>query len=117
MANPSVIPEAVMEFLEANVESIDQVEILRILAEDPRKGWSLATLAKQCQLTLARLIKELATLQSRGFIASRDGEGETEWMYGPRSPEVESSLSQLLRFYNEKPVTLIRFFSSLRKVT
>lgn len=105
-----------MDFLSANVESIDQVEILRVLAENPRKGWIAASLAKVCQLTLARLSKELAVLQSRGFIKPLTPEEEgTEWIYGPRSEEVESDLSRLLQFYNEKPVTLIRFFSSLPK--
>lgn len=42
-------PEDVAKFMYDNVETIDQLEILRVLGEDREKVWELVALAKEVQ--------------------------------------------------------------------
>lgn len=39
-------PEEIKKFIDANIESIEQLEILRVLGECPQREWSFAELAK-----------------------------------------------------------------------
>ena len=43
-------PEDMARFIETNIDSVDQLEILRILAADPQKEWGSATMGREAQI-------------------------------------------------------------------
>lgn len=101
-------PENVKQFLDAYIESIDQLEILRILAEVPTRVWDIGDLATQLQLTSIIAQTQVKALYSRGLLPT-DAEGKGPLIrYGPQNPALELALSQVLQLYRERPVTMIR---------
>jgi len=103
-----LLPEAIGRFLDGNIESMEQLEILRILGDDPTREWSAADLAREVQTSPQVLASDLALLCARGFLTSVLRETMLFCRYSPRTPELEQSTGRLLQFYKERPVTLIR---------
>lgn len=101
-------PEEIIRFIEGNIDSVDQLEILRILAADREKKWNSATLAREVQALPQAIAAHLDTLERRGLVmVAREGPN-LSGQYGPRTPELEAAMRRLLQLYNERPVTMIR---------
>lgn len=94
--------------MDGNIESIDQLEILRVLGEQPTREWTPATLAGEVQATPPAIAAHVAALQARGLLTSVQQGGELVCQYGPHTPELQQLVSRLLQLYKERPVTLIR---------
>jgi hypothetical protein len=99
------IPEEVKRFVEENIDSVDQLEILRILGESPEKEWNAADLAREVQTQA--IASHLAVLHGRRLIATWTRGAEPFCRYGPGTPELENMMSRLLQVYRERPVTMI----------
>jgi DNA-binding MarR family transcriptional regulator len=102
------IPEPIARFLDCNVESIEQLEMLRVLGEAPGKEWTAGDLAKEVQCRSADIGGHLAALQQRGLLKTEQRQSLTICRHAPATPEIEGQLDELLRFYKERPVTLIK---------
>jgi DNA-binding MarR family transcriptional regulator len=100
--------EEVKRFLEANIESVDQLEILRLLGEDPHKEWQAEELAREAQTTPAAIAMHLAALHTRGLLGTRTQEIHLFCRYGPATPELAEKVERLLQVYRERPVTMIK---------
>jgi len=94
--------------MEANIESLDQLEILRVLGEAPGREWGAAELAREVQCSPGAAASHLAALQARGLVARAVRGSDVFGQYGPQSPELERLLAELLQLYRERPVTMIK---------
>lgn len=101
-------PEDVRRFLDDYVESIDQLEILRLLWEKPDMDWSATVLSAEVQAELAAVITHLAALRARGLLVSADRGTGLVYRYGPRNSELEGRLQTTLQHYRERPVSMIK---------
>jgi DNA-binding transcriptional ArsR family regulator len=101
-------PEDVRRFLDEYVESIDQLEILRLLWEKPETDWSATALSAEVQAEPADVSAHLAVLRARGLLASADRGAGLVYRYGPRNPELEGRLQTMLQHYRERPVSMIK---------
>jgi SOS-response transcriptional repressor LexA len=106
------IPEEVRRFITANIASVEDLEILRILGTDRNREWSVPALAREVQASPQAVAAHLATLENRGLLRLLRGT-ELTCRFGPTIPEQAPLLERLLAFYNERPVTLIRMVYSL----
>jgi hypothetical protein len=102
------IPEEVVRFLDAYIDTIDQLEILRVLGDQPAKEWQADELARAVQAKAQTIGTHLAALQARGLVTGDLSGGELLWRHGARTPELEGRVAQLLHVYRERPVTLIK---------
>lgn len=102
------LPEDVRRFLDENIESLEQLEILRVLAEDPGREWAAAELAAEIQADPSAAASHIAALAARGLVATSTRRGETVARHGTRSPELGGRLTQVLAAYHERPVTMIK---------
>jgi hypothetical protein len=102
------LPEDLMRFIDSNIESIEQLEILRILGEFPAREWTATELAKEAQISPSVIAGQLSTLERRGLLQTHTVELMLLCKFAPRSPEIEQPLRALLQFYRERPVTLIK---------
>ncbi|QEH33426.1 hypothetical protein OJF2_19280 [Aquisphaera giovannonii] len=102
------IPESVIQFLDGNVESIEQLEILRVLAEDPRRRWDLNSLARVVQAAPRSVRGHLAAMCERGLVEMTGLALDVSCRYGRKPPELERRIRRLLEIYRERPVTVIR---------
>ena len=93
-------PEDVRRFLDEYVESIDQLEILRLLWEKPDTDWSAPALSVEVQAEPAAVTVHLTVSADRG--------AGLVYRYGPRNPELERRLQTMLQHYRERPVSMIK---------
>lgn len=110
------IPEKTFRFLEQNIDSVDQLELLRLLATDRDKEWSCATLAQAAQTHPHTIARHLEILERRGLVGVVR-QPDVTYRYGVRSPAVDSELTFLLRLYNERPVSIIRLIYTRNQST
>jgi hypothetical protein len=101
------IPEDVKRFIEVNIDSVDQLEILRVLGEDPMKEWSARTLVQEVQTQVETIGQNLGALQARGLLVIKTQGSELYCRYGAINPEIEDMINKLLRVYRERPVSMI----------
>ena len=101
-------PEDITRFLYGNVESIDQLEILRILGEDRQKEWDSIALAAEIQSNPRAVRAHLASMHARGLLVTTARGVDLSCRYGPSSPELEAMIPRLLQVYRERPVTMIK---------
>lgn len=102
------IPDEIRTFLDRYIESIDQLEILRILGEDPAREWPAAALAAQVQCEPAAVAAHAAALRARGLLASETRGAEVVWRHAPQGPEAERLVGLLLQMYKQRPVSMIK---------
>ncbi|HEY7331087.1 MAG TPA: hypothetical protein VH592_25850 [Gemmataceae bacterium] len=102
------LPEEVKRFLETNIDSVDQLEILRVLGEDPDKEWPAVDLAREVQSAPQSINAHLNALHARGFLLVDKRESDLFCRYGPHSPDLVGRTAQLLQVYRERPVTMIK---------
>ncbi|HWG44527.1 MAG TPA: hypothetical protein VN688_17240 [Gemmataceae bacterium] len=111
------IPEEVKRFVEANIDSVDQLEILRILGENPEKEWNAVALAREVQTQAQTIGTHLAALQGRGLLVVMTRGTDLFCRYGAGTPELENRMKQLLQVYRERPVTMINLVYARAKET
>ncbi len=102
------IPDEVRRFLDENVESIDQLEILRILSETPDKEWLARDLARMTQTPPETAAASLTALHARGLLALETRGDLLLARRGARTPGLEAQVDRLLQLYRERPVTMIK---------
>lgn len=101
-------PEEIVRFLDGNIESIDQLEILRLLGEDPTSYKSVTTLAEEVQADAQIVVAHAIAMRDRGLIHIETRDHETVCRYGPATPELASVAGRLLQLYKERPVSMIK---------
>jgi DNA-binding transcriptional ArsR family regulator len=101
-------PEDVKSFMDANVDSVEQLEILRVLGESPGVKFLPGELAKLVQTSPPALTSHLAALYARGLVTTAGEAPDLRWRHGARSPDLQKMLDRLLHLYRERPVTMIR---------
>jgi DNA-binding MarR family transcriptional regulator len=101
-------PDDLGRFLDANVETFEQLEILRLLGEDPQKEWGVADLGREVQAAPQAVAAHLTALQGRGLLQTVTRGADRFCRHGPATAELEGLLSRLLQVYRERPVTTIK---------
>lgn len=97
-------------FLETAIESVEQVEILRILAADSENEWSTNDLARAVQTSSRNVLQHVIALEGEGLLRVRRDSG-VFCRYMPATAKSEELVSALLQCYNERPVTMIRMLA------
>ena len=101
------LPDEIQRFLYAYIESVDQLEILRVLGEDRSREWTAHALAAEVQGDPAGIAADLAAMKARGLLAAETRGGDVVARYGP-SPAAADPVGRLLDLYKERPVTMIK---------
>jgi len=102
------LPEDVARFMNENVETIDQLEILRVLGEERQREWDARALSSEVQTEPEAIRAHLAAMQARGLITTATRAAGLTYRFGASTPELESMVNRLLQVYKERPVTMIK---------
>lgn len=103
------LPDEAVRFLDEHIDSIEQIEILRVLAEDPSREWGAADLAPAVQAAPDAVAAHLVAFGTRGLAATVVRGGATFGRYQPRTPELAALAARVLTLYRERPVTMIKY--------
>jgi hypothetical protein len=101
------IPSTVQQFLFANIDAVDQLEILRLVAAAPQQEHPALTLATKLHIEPPTAEQHIRNLEARGLLTITAAQ-PLACKYGPRSEELDGLLQQLMKTYLERPVTLIK---------
>ena len=101
-------PDDVRQFLLNFIRSVEQLEILRVLGEEPDRIWSTEELQRIAQVPAAAILKNLDELAALGLLRQMSAPPNSTWQYGPQTDLLEGQVSRLLNVYRQRPVTMIR---------
>lgn len=102
------LPEEVLEFIRANVPSLEALQVLRLLVRTPGQPWTAREVARAVWPEVVEedaVERFLAALVARGTLTAGP---DTTVSYRPDDPAREAAVRGLLQAYDEKPVTLVR---------
>ena len=100
------ITARVKQFITEQVDSVMQLEVLLLLAEQPGKVWTPPDLAAQLRIDAGWVEGQLRGMAGRGLIWLSDG-SPPQFRYEPRAPELGETVAELARAYADRRVTVI----------
>lgn len=104
------IPEDVRRFVAAEIQSLEQLEILLRLHRDPSAWWTAEDLAAELRTSTASVAFRMSEMKGRGLLEVE--EGGLRYRYRPTNPETERTVRTLDRLYGERRVTVITLIFS-----
>ena len=100
------IPTSVKEFLYAHIDSIDQLEILRLVT-DSQIDRSASVLAQELQIPVTSVASHLSAMAAKGLLTIVATDPLT-CKQGAKSSTLDGHIERLMKTYRERPVSLIR---------
>jgi hypothetical protein len=112
------IPDDIHRFLHANIDSVEQLEVLLLLQRERDGGerdggerdgdWTAESAARVLYSQPSSIAGRLASLQAKGLVAN-SGAG---YRYAPKSDAVRDTVSRLAETYRERRVAVITVIAS-----
>lgn len=93
------------ELIQRHLATMDHVEVLAVLRGDPTQSFALQALVDQIRKPETLVAACLDALVAAG-LAARLSNGE--YRYAPHDPALDGTAEDVVRLYNERPVTLVR---------
>lgn len=103
------LPEALQRFLAERIDSVEQLEILLLLAQDPAQEWAAPDVARALYTHPDSAGRRLAVLQLQGLLARTDGGA---YRYAAAGTDTGALVSQLAVAYRERRVSVISLIAS-----
>lgn len=97
------LPESVAKFLWQHIESVEQLEILHVLASDPARAWSVAQVFTKVQSNAGSIHQRLHRFASEGIVLQ---EGE-DYRMNDKDPQMAATLQEVLSEFQVRRVRVI----------
>lgn len=104
------IPDEVRGFVVRHIESLEQLEVLLLLARDPARCWDAPGVAAEMRTSLPSVEGRLRDLERRGLLAPVDG--TARFRYAPATPDLESAVTKLAEAYVNHRYSIIELIFS-----
>jgi hypothetical protein len=101
------IPEMVQQFIAKYIHSLDELEILLLLQDNPQKEWAPSAIARLLGLDLNLTKLRLRRLETLELVAGQHLNEERFYRYDLSSPEEIAALGQLAKLYSTHRVNII----------
>jgi hypothetical protein len=93
------IPAHVLRFLEANIDSVPQLETLLMMFEQQDRGWLVADVASRNYTTEQRASETLNALERRGLVTAQGL--PANFRFDPTREDVQAVVADLARCYQK----------------
>jgi hypothetical protein len=103
---PTELSPTLLEFIHTCIPTYQVAEVLLALAAQPGRDFTpdeVVAIMRPIVITAAAVRKHLTVLTAGGLLRQDAG----RFTYSP-SPDLEKRTQELIRAYNEQPVTLVR---------
>jgi hypothetical protein len=107
----SGIPGHVEQFIAEHINSVEQLEVLLLLHDQPSEEWTAATVAKQLYIDPGSAGRRLADWHARGLL-SVSGESDPSYGFAPEKSELQRTVRDLASSYAERRVTVTNLIFS-----
>jgi hypothetical protein len=102
------IPGEVRQLIARHVQTMEQVEVVLLLARSPGRALSADEIRGELRLESTALPpRTLAGLEAGRLVEAEPGP-PPRWRYAPATAELRRAVELLAVAYNERPVTLVR---------
>jgi hypothetical protein len=98
--NQEVVPETIRIFVHACIDSVEQLEVLAILHDNPEREWTIQSLSQELRSADSSVEKRMRDLANRKVLEPL---GEGTFHFQPVSPEVHAAISELVAYYRVRP--------------
>lgn len=102
-----ILPRHIERFLEDHIASVDQLELLVLLFNSPQTAWTAAAAGQIVHCPTQKAETYLQALAGQGFLAAGDAPGGS-YRYDPRDSARDQAVRDMVDFYRERPVSVIR---------
>ncbi len=108
---PEGVPADVRTFLAGHVDSIEQLEILLLLHQNPETEWTAEQTAGALYGNPASAARRLQRLHADGLLVQGGGD-DAAYRYAPRTPALAESVERLAHTYRERRVAVTTLIAS-----
>jgi predicted transcriptional regulator len=106
------IPEIVRQFLTKYIHSVDVLEILLLLRQDPQKEWGTLDLSNALRAERISVEARLQQLVSAGLVLNNHLGTEQVFRYHPTSAALDRTVSELAKWFSSHRVAVINLIYS-----
>lgn len=92
------------KFIGRHIQSVEQLEILCLLFENPAQGWTVTDVFRCIQSSEKSVASWLKKFTQDGFVAE---EPEGVFRFAPSTAELSSGVAMLVKGYRERRVTVV----------
>jgi hypothetical protein len=107
---PEAFPDRIRVFVEENLNSVEQLEVLLLLRQDAEKKWTAESVSQAIYTPVAAASKRLVDLVLRRLAVA--DESQLNFSYHPASSELEQLVDELATVYRDRRVAVISLIYS-----
>lgn len=100
------IPTQVRQFLGQYIKSVEQLEILLLLANSPQKEWTAAGVYAVIRSSERSVAARLEEFKEQGFFENKPGPPAT-YRYAPKNEMLRSGVAETAKLYQERRVRVV----------
>ena len=117
---PAEIPAAVLGFIDECIDSVPQLETLLMMKDEPRRAWTVDTVAARTYIPLAEAARVLEALQRRALIAPaatgagfsyQPGDAHHRELIDEVARTYRANLTRIATIIHEKPPASLKEFA------
>jgi hypothetical protein len=99
--------EELDKFIAAEIQSVEQLEILFLLSGNPHKWWTARAVYEVVKSSLASVQDRLTEMVERGLLKEESGKDKT-YQFAPRDEGIWKVVSELRDAYKERSVKVVQ---------
>lgn len=99
--------EELDKFIAAEIQSLEQMEILLLLSGNPHRWWTAHSVYEVVKSSPASVEERLEDLTRREILRS-EGESEIRYQFAPPSEQIWKAVNELREAYKERPVKVVQ---------
>ena len=103
--DPTSITPRVRQFIADHIDSVMQLEMLLLVAAQPRHAWTAKGLADLLRIDPAWVDAQLRAMAAGGLVT--DQADPPGFRFEPRSTELSQAVDELAKTYTDRRVTVI----------
>jgi hypothetical protein len=102
-----VFSEELEKFIAAEINSLEQLEILLLLSGNPHKWWSAKSVYEVVKSSIQSVQDRLEEMVARGILR-KETDNEVRFQFGPRDEAVWRITTELRDAYKERSVKVVQ---------
>ncbi len=103
----NAIPPELQDFLSSNVDSIEQLEVLLLVAGKPETTWTADEVATALNLPVPSAARQLDTLCARNLLDVRLGSQRLVYQWNPGTAELSAGAELLRQEYRTNRLAVL----------
>lgn len=105
----SGLPDNVHAFLLEHIDSLEQLEVLLLLRRE-RRAFTGEDAARELRIMAESASHRLSALARKDILRAAGADGAYE--YAPRDPDLDRTIGELAKSYQERRVSVINFIAT-----